>query len=90
MTSLSNMMRLPLPRTSPEPLCGALAAVLRRRRERAGWSLNDLAVRTNLSHSMINFVETQQRVPTMDTIARISRAFGMPCSKLLAEAENKL
>ena len=39
---------------------------------------------------MIRFVETNGRIPTIDTIARIGRAFGVPCSKLLAEAENKL
>jgi transcriptional regulator with XRE-family HTH domain len=39
---------------------------------------------------MISYIETSTRIPTIDTIARISRALGVPCSKLLAEAENKL
>jgi transcriptional regulator with XRE-family HTH domain len=34
--------------------------------------------------------ETNRRIPTVDTVARISRAFGIPFSKLVAEAENKL
>ena len=39
---------------------------------------------------MIRFIEAHERIPTIDTIARISRAFGVPCSKLLAEAEREL
>ena len=75
----------PIPRTSLEPVCGALAAVIRRRRERAGLSLNQLAARTRLSRPMIRFIETNERIPTIDTVARISRAFGIPFSKLVAE-----
>jgi transcriptional regulator with XRE-family HTH domain len=80
----------PLPRTALEPLCEALADVIQQRREANGFSLNRLAELTNLSRPMIRFVETNGRIPTIDTVARISRAFGVPCSKLLAEAENKL
>jgi transcriptional regulator with XRE-family HTH domain len=80
----------PLPRTALEPVCGALAEVIRQRREANGFSLNRLAELTNLSRPMIRFIEAHERIPTIDTIARISRAFGVPCSKLLAEAENKL
>jgi len=80
----------PIPRMSLEPVCGALAAVIRRRRERAGLSLNQLAARTRLSRPMIRFIETNERIPTIDTVARISRAFGIPFSKLVAEAEGRL
>ncbi|HEY1717744.1 MAG TPA: helix-turn-helix transcriptional regulator [Verrucomicrobiae bacterium] len=80
----------PLPRTALEPVCEALANVIRQRREANGFSLNRLAELTNLSRPMIRFIEAHERIPTIDTIARISRAFGVPCSKLLAEAENFL
>ena len=39
---------------------------------------------------MISFIETNRRIPTVDTVARISRAFGIPFSQLVAEAENNL
>jgi transcriptional regulator with XRE-family HTH domain len=52
--------------------------------------LNQLAGLTNLSRQMISFIETNRRIPTIDTVARISRAFGIPFSKLVAEAEKKL
>jgi len=48
----------------------------------AGWRLQ-------FGCPMISFIETNRRIPTVDTVARISRAFGVPCSKLVAEAENK-
>jgi transcriptional regulator with XRE-family HTH domain len=80
----------PLPRTALEPVCAALASVIRQRREAEGLSLNQLAERTNLSRPIISFIETNGRIPTVDTVARISRAFGLSCGKLLAEAEKKL
>ena len=80
----------PIPRTSLEPVCGALAAVIQRRRERAGLSMNQLAARTRLSRPMIRFIETNERIPTIDTLARISRAFGVSCGQLIREAERTL
>jgi len=80
----------PLPRTALEPVCEALAIVIRQRREAKKLSLNQLAGLTNLSRQMISFIETNRRIPTIDTMARISRAFGIPFSKLVADAENKL
>ena len=80
----------PLPRTALEPVCAALAEVIRQRRAASGLSLNRLAELTRLSRQMISFIETNRRIPTIDTVARISRAFGIPFSKLVAEAESKL
>jgi transcriptional regulator with XRE-family HTH domain len=80
----------PLPRTSLEPVCEALAGVIRRRGIKGGLSLNRLAALTLLSRQMLSFIETNRRVPTIDTVTRISRAFGLPCSRLVAEAERQL
>jgi transcriptional regulator with XRE-family HTH domain len=74
-----------LPRTALEPVCEALAEVIRQRRAANGLSLNRLAELTRLSRQMISFIETNRRIPTIDTVARISRAFGIPFSKLVAE-----
>jgi hypothetical protein len=43
-----------------------------------------------MSQQMISFIETNRRIPTIDTVARINWAFGVTCSKLLAQAESKL
>jgi transcriptional regulator with XRE-family HTH domain len=80
----------PLPRTSLEPVCKALAGTIRRRRLKRGLSLNRLAAMTRLARQMLSFIETNRRVPTIGTVARISRAFGLPCSRLVAEAERNL
>lgn len=80
----------PLPRTALEPVCEALANVIRLRREASRLSLNRLAELTNLSRPMIRFIEINERIPTVDTVARISRAFGISLSQLVAEAEKEL
>jgi ribosome-binding protein aMBF1 (putative translation factor) len=80
----------PLPRTALEPVCEALANAIRERRELLGWSPNWLSAQTNLSRPMIRFIENNERIPTVDTVARISRALGISFSKLVEEAEGKL
>ena len=72
----------PLPRTSLEPVCGALAEVIRRRRARAGLSLNQLAARTRLSRQVLSFTESQRRIPTIDTAARINFFAGRAAREL--------
>jgi transcriptional regulator with XRE-family HTH domain len=54
----------PLPRTALEPVCEALATVIRQRRESRGLSLNRVAELTNLSRPMIRFIEAHERIPT--------------------------
>ena len=80
----------PLPRNIREPASLALGGVIRERRVQHGWSLTQLAARSRLSRQMLSFIETHRRIPTIDTAARISRAFGIPFSKLVAEAEGRL
>jgi transcriptional regulator with XRE-family HTH domain len=80
----------PFPLGEPVPVCAALAAVIRERRLRRGWSLTDLAARTGLSHPMMRFVEKGERIPSIDTAARVSRAFGVSLSRLILDAEKLL
>ncbi len=77
----------PVPRTALDPVCPALAAVIRQQRLERGLSLTQLAERTRLSRRMLTYIETCERVPTVDTVARISRAFGVQPSELLAVAQ---
>jgi transcriptional regulator with XRE-family HTH domain len=39
---------------------------------------------------MIGFTENNERIPTVDTVVRISCAFGISLSQLIEEAEKKL
>jgi ribosome-binding protein aMBF1 (putative translation factor) len=52
----------PLPRTLLEPVCEALAHVIRKHRKARKLSMNGLAKRTRLSRQMIAMVESRRRV----------------------------
>ena len=64
-----------------------LAARLRAEREARGWSLADLAGFSGVSRAMISKVERAEASPTAALLGRLSGAFGMTVSALLARAE---
>ncbi len=61
--------------------------LLREKREKLGLSMNAVAVRARLSHTMISRVERELRRPTFDTLLRISEAMGIELSPLIKQAE---
>ncbi|HEV7436386.1 MAG TPA: XRE family transcriptional regulator [Pseudorhizobium sp.] len=65
----------------------AIAARLKHEREARGWSLSDLADRSGVSKAMISKVERGEASPTATVLGRLSGAFGLPLSVLLALAE---
>jgi ribosome-binding protein aMBF1 (putative translation factor) len=77
----------PFSKAGPAPVCGAMARVIRARREAAGLSLGGLAARSGVSRQMLGFIEAGKRVPTIDSIARIGHGLGVRGTLLLAEAE---
>jgi transcriptional regulator with XRE-family HTH domain len=64
-----------------------LGARVRREREIRGWSLSDLAERSGVSRSMINKIERAESSPTASLLGRLSGAFGLTLSTLLARSE---
>jgi transcriptional regulator with XRE-family HTH domain len=64
-----------------------LAARLRTEREARGWSLGDLAARSGVSRAMISKVERNEASPTAILLGRLSGAFGLTLSTLLARSE---
>src|SRR5215467_1220371 len=56
-------------------------------REGRGWSLTDLAQRSGVSRAMINKVERGEASPTASLLGRLSGAFGLTLSALLARTE---
>jgi transcriptional regulator with XRE-family HTH domain len=64
-----------------------LGARIRLERERRGWSLTDLAQRSAVSRAMINKVERGEASPTAALLGRLSGAFGLTLSTLLARTE---
>jgi transcriptional regulator with XRE-family HTH domain len=64
-----------------------LAARLRVEREARGWTLADLAARAAVSKAMISKIERAEASPTAALLGRLSGAFGLTLSQLLARAE---
>src|ERR1700674_2761018 len=56
-------------------------------REARGWSLADLAERSGVSKAMISKIERGEASPTAALLGRLSGAFGLTLSALLARAE---
>lgn len=67
----------------------AIAKRVRLEREARGWSLAELAARSAVSKAMISKVERCEASPTASVLGRLSGAFGLPLSVLLALAERE-
>jgi transcriptional regulator with XRE-family HTH domain len=64
-----------------------LAQRLKAEREARGWSLAELAERSGVSKAMISRIERDEVSPTAALLGRLSGAFGLSLSQLLARAE---
>lgn len=66
-----------------------LAARVREEREARGWSVADLATRSGVSRAMISKIEHGEANPTASLLGKLSAAFGLPLSLLLARVEGE-
>jgi transcriptional regulator with XRE-family HTH domain len=64
-----------------------LAGRIKEEREVRGWSLGELATHSGVSKAMISKVERGEASPTAVLLGRLSGAFGITLSTLLARAE---
>jgi transcriptional regulator with XRE-family HTH domain len=62
---------------------------IKEERETRGWSLADLAERSGVSRAMINKIERGESSPTASLLGRLSGAFQLTLSILLARAEGE-
>jgi len=60
--------------------------LLREEREKRGLSMNEVAQRSGLSHSIISLVERDLRNPTLDTLLRIAEAIGIDLGEIITRA----
>jgi transcriptional regulator with XRE-family HTH domain len=56
-------------------------------RTAAGWSLEELAARSGVSRATLSRLERAETSPTATLLSRLARAYDLPLSRLLAEAE---
>jgi transcriptional regulator with XRE-family HTH domain len=66
----------------------ALAARVRLERTSREWSMDELAKRAGVSRAMISKIEREECSPTAVILGRLSGAFGISMSTLLANAES--
>ncbi|MTH46004.1 helix-turn-helix domain-containing protein [Intestinirhabdus alba] len=64
-----------------------IAARIRLERESRGWSLTELAGLAGVSRAMIHKIERGESSPTATLLGRLSGAFGISMSTLIARAE---
>ncbi|MDE1184282.1 XRE family transcriptional regulator [Paraburkholderia sp.] len=72
---------------SANDLSLAIAARVKTEREARNWSLSALAERSGVSKAMISKIERGEASPTATVLGRLSGAFGLALSTLLALAE---
>jgi transcriptional regulator with XRE-family HTH domain len=65
----------------------AIASRIKLERDSRSWSLSELAVQSGVSKAMISKVERGEASPTAAVLGRLSGAFGLPLSALVALAE---
>lgn len=65
----------------------AISASLKRERVTRGWSLADLSERSGVSKAMISKIERGEASPTATVLGKLSGAFGLALSALLALSE---
>ena len=70
-----------------EMIASCLVRLLKEKRESLGLSMNAVAGRAGLSHSMVSRVERELRKPTLDTLLRITGALGIELWPLIKQAE---
>lgn len=68
-------------------LDGRIGARIRVERETRGWSLTDLAAKAGVSRAMVYKVERGESSPTANLLGKLSGAFGLSMSTLMARAE---
>ncbi len=70
-------------------LCDQFGGVVRRSREKNGWSQEVLADRAGLNRSYLGEIERGSAVPSLTTISKIALALEVSMSTLIANCEQQ-
>jgi transcriptional regulator with XRE-family HTH domain len=74
----------------PEAIASNVVRLLREEREKRGLSMNLVAQRSGLSHSIISLIERDLRNPTLDTLLRITEAIEIDLGEIIIRARKQL
>jgi transcriptional regulator with XRE-family HTH domain len=64
-----------------------LGSELRKARQRAGLTQEELAFRADVSRNYVSMLELDQKSPTVQTLMKLADALGVKASQLLARVE---
>lgn len=76
-----------MPQPNQDDPTPAISASLKKERHARDWSLADLSERSGVSKAMISKIERGEASPTATVLGKLSGAFGLALSALLALAE---
>ena len=73
-----------------EAIAANVVRLLREERENRGLSMNVVAQRSGLSHSIVSLIERDLRNPTLDTLLRITEAIEVDLGEILTKARKEV
>lgn len=73
-------------RVPVQRVCAGVARILKEERSARQLSLSRVAEQAALSRQMVSYVERGLRVPTLDTLLRITRALGIDIGDVIKRA----
>jgi transcriptional regulator with XRE-family HTH domain len=73
-----------------EAIIANVVRLLREEREKRGLSMNVVAQRSGLSHSIVSLIERDLRNPTLDTLLRIADAIEVDLGEILTRARKQV
>lgn len=74
----------------PEKLVDSICETIATRREELGMTIYALSQTSGVSQQAISYYEKRQRQPSLECLAKVSRALEWELSELIAEAERRL
>jgi transcriptional regulator with XRE-family HTH domain len=69
-----------------EAICSQVARLLKEERAKSGFSLSLVAQKAGLSRQTVSFIEQELRIPTLDTLLRITIALGIDLEEIIIKA----
>ena len=64
-----------------------LGSEIRKARQKAGLTQEELAFRADVSRNYISLMELEQKSPTVQTLLKVADALGVKASQLIARVE---